>query len=170
MRRSTPLAPTLCCMKMLRIWRPTCSSDVMSYIHCGCRTDDHTSRTPLQAAEWNYTLSAAHRRADRMSGRISFRFDGAANQQLNWSRRLAAHRSAWVERTYSPQARTDVNDSKATCGESLIRSSRRRAISMRAVSEVSQQRGESHPAQTLHQPLSRQPCRSTFQLSFATPH
>src|SRR5437867_9172078 len=90
------------------------------------------SRTPLQAAEWNYTLSAAHRRADRMSGRISFRFDGAANQQLNWSRRLAAHGSAWVERTYSPQARTDVNDSKATCGESLIRSSRRRAISMRA--------------------------------------
>ncbi len=122
-------------MKMLRIWRPTCSSDAMSYIHCGCRTDDHTSRTPLQAAEWNYTLSAAHRRADRMSGRISFRFDGAANQQLNWSRRLAAHGSAWVERTYSPQARTDVNDSKATCGESLIRSSRRRAISMRAARE-----------------------------------
>src|SRR5438445_7973315 len=133
-------------MKMLRIWRPTCSSDAMSYIHCGCRTDDHTSRTPLQAAEWNYTLSAARRRTDRVSGRISFRFDRAANQQLNWSRRLAAHGSAWVERTYSPQARTDVNDSKATCGESLIRSSRRRAISMRAVSEVSQQRGESHPA------------------------
>src|SRR5438046_7094158 len=96
-------------MKMLRIWRPTCSSDAMSYIHCGCRTDDHTSRTPLQAAEWNYTLSAARRRTDRVSGRISFRFDRAANQQLNWSRRLAAHGSAWVERTYSPQARTDVN-------------------------------------------------------------
>jgi hypothetical protein len=29
--------------EMLRIWRPTSSSDAMSYIHCGCRTDDHTS-------------------------------------------------------------------------------------------------------------------------------
>src|SRR5262249_8855681 len=27
----TPHAPTLCCMKVLRIWRPTASSDATSY-------------------------------------------------------------------------------------------------------------------------------------------
>jgi hypothetical protein len=35
MRRSTPLTPTLCCMKMLRIWRPTSSSDAMSHVLAG---------------------------------------------------------------------------------------------------------------------------------------
>jgi hypothetical protein len=35
LRRSTPLAPTLCCMKMLRIWRPTSSSDAMSHVLAG---------------------------------------------------------------------------------------------------------------------------------------
>src|SRR6266478_561679 len=54
LRRSTPLAPTLCLMKMLRIWRPTSSSDPMSYVLCGCRTDDHTSWIPPQAVEWDY--------------------------------------------------------------------------------------------------------------------
>src|SRR5438552_11339197 len=40
----SPLAPTLCCMKMLRICRPTSSSDAMSYIHCGCRRDRKSTR------------------------------------------------------------------------------------------------------------------------------
>src|SRR5712692_256614 len=60
LRRSTPVGRILCCMKMPRIWRPTSSSDDMSYIHGSCRGNDHTSRIPLQAAKWTYTLNQHH--------------------------------------------------------------------------------------------------------------
>src|SRR2546425_4108075 len=64
LRRSTPLAPTLCLMKMLRIWRPTSSSDAISYVRCGYRTDDHRNSSRPQAAEWTYTVSVARRRGE----------------------------------------------------------------------------------------------------------
>jgi hypothetical protein len=52
-------------MKMLRISRPTSSSDAMSYILCGLSYRRSHKLDPPQAVEWTYTPPVSRRRGDR---------------------------------------------------------------------------------------------------------